>query len=160
MSINPYESPRTVPDVQRKGPASVPMGASVFAVVGAGLLGGSLFLASMQGLLRLGAHSIALGTAISVGSIASLLVLVAVDWNYQRQRPPIWSALTGMFLALPIALPLAVFLGLAAYDRGAERLPGGLFIALACYYSFFLTLSLGGWIAIRWARRVLPVPGK
>ena len=112
----------------------------------------------MEGLQRLGAHSISFCTAISVGSVASLLVLLAVDWYYQRQRLPIWSAITGMLLALPIALPLAVFLGLAAYDRGAQRLPGGLYIALTGYFSFFLTLSLGGWIAIRRVRRALPVP--
>jgi hypothetical protein len=123
--------------------------AALLAIAVAGIIGGLLFVAVMEGLYSIKAYFEAPFAAVSLGASASLIVLVATDWYFQRQRPACLSAFLGMLTASPIALLIGVGFALYAYYLGAKGLDGQLGAALSAYISFFLTLSVGGWIAIR-----------
>lgn len=149
MPVNPYESPRTVSHDKRPREAvSVRASASVIVVALAGIVGGSLFIA-----ILLTAQSNWFQAALPSGIAATLMVLLAADWYIQRQRPALGSAVIGFLLASPLALVVAFAFGLVAYGMATKNVPGAAIVASLSYGSFFLTISLGGWIAICRARR-------
>jgi hypothetical protein len=162
MSINPYESPQPDSEIvvskrardRISEPNPVAVWVSFTTIAAAGAIGGLLFVGLMYGLHQIGAHSVAFQVAISVASSASLLVLLAVDWNYRRRTPPYVSCFLGMLLASPVAYLVAFCLGLYAYDLGTKGQAGpwAWAVGMSVYFSFFLTLSAAGEMAIRLAR--------
>jgi hypothetical protein len=156
MSINPYESPRGLPERKHRPKVipvvgHVPAYLSVIVVVVAGILGGGLFFGVSVIL-----HPVesAFQAALITGIGASFCVLIAADGGLYGKRPPLVSAVIGMLLASPFALAISWGLGLQAYDMSVQKIPGAALVGLLTYASFFLNVSLGGWLAIRRTRSV------
>lgn len=154
--INPYESPRGLESsdhwqepVTDARPVLAYVSIITFPI--AGILGAALFLAIMQALVPLpGAFQVAL--SISIAAVFG--VLIVADGYLQGARPAFFSAIIGMLLASPFAYGSAFLIGLQAYDMSSRRDPGAGVVALLCYFSFFLTLSLGGWLAVCRTRNI------
>ena len=154
MSINPYEAPRTASD--NRGPrAAVPVATSfsVLVVAAAGIAGGSLFLAALLCVSSLNAHTLAMPVAITCGIAASLLLLLTADCYIQRQIPAFWSAAIGILLASPVALFFSVTIAFYSYGMATKNVPGAWHVQLLAFCSFFLIISLGGWVGISLSRR-------
>jgi hypothetical protein len=159
MSINPYESPRGLPTTKHRKkvvpvPIPVPDSLSIIVVAIAAIAGGTFFIAVVEGLHLLAFHDVAFQTGVAAGIAATFSVLTAADGRIQRQEPAWGSALIGMLLASPFALAFAVVLALQAYGLATKRVPGAALVSFLCYASFFLTLSVGGWLAICRTRSV------
>lgn len=158
MPTKPNKSHRVMANDKRWGDAvPVPeplVDISSIVIIVAGLAGGAIFLATLQVMFWLMAQSVSFQVAIPAGVGATLSILLAADWFIEEQRSAWMSAVIGMLLAAPFALVLAVGLGMQTYYMGAKNIPGAAVMGVLTYVSFFLTLSLGGWVAIRWRRSI------
>jgi hypothetical protein len=149
MQINPYESPRGTEhqnhsqEKAKFDPALV----SVFVVPIAGIVGGSVFIAIME-VMRSGMYSDGFFAGIFFGAVTAFIVLCGGDRCLHPHPPPYVSAVIGMLLSSPIAYIIAFGFGLMAYDLATQNRPGAWLMGLLIYFSFFSTLSLGGWLAI------------
>jgi hypothetical protein len=151
MPVNPYESPRAVEDnriPQQGAPVLANAMISPIFVATAGIVGALLFDAVVKVLFSLEARDYSFHIAGCFGSAASFSVLMTADWCLHRKRPAWGWAVIGMLLAWPLALVIAVCLGFVAYGLATKGLFGSELVYTLCYASFFLTLSLGGWVAI------------
>ncbi|WP_254509260.1 hypothetical protein [Anatilimnocola floriformis] len=156
MLPNPYESPRGIADDYRvREPNPVPAIASTFVIPSSAALGGAMFFATVTFFAEIGARSIAVPTAVSVGVAAIFCVLMGADNYIQQRRPAFASAVIGMLLAAPVALVLSVYLMFEAYGLATKNIPGATPVAMLGYASFFLTLSFGGWLAVCQTRKVI-----
>jgi hypothetical protein len=120
----------------------------------AALLGDLLFWATGYGLQSLGLHPETMLVELSLGIVAAFGVQVAADGYIYEQKPAWRSAIVGYLLAWPLAFGLGAYLFLRTYDLYTQGLPGVQLTGQMTYAAFYLTLSLGGWVAILRTRSV------
>jgi multisubunit Na+/H+ antiporter MnhB subunit len=151
MQVNPYESPRAIEEGVRVRTREIPLDPTLISVIVvplAGIVGAAVFVGIMAAMHGLRDPDFAFQAALTIGIAAVFIVLIAAGFFTQPRRPAFASAVIGMLLASPIAYMIAFAFGLLAYDLGTQNRPGAALMGYLCFGSFFLTLSLGGWLGI------------
>jgi hypothetical protein len=156
MPLNPYESPQSPAHGKRLREAvCCPALISMIVVPLAAIAGGSIFLASMYGMAELAFHSSAFQVSLAAGIAAIYGVQMAAD-GYIHQQQRAWGApIIGMLLASPIAVGVAICLAFVTYGMSTKRVPGAELVAALNLSFFFLTLSMGSWLAVCRTPRVV-----
>jgi hypothetical protein len=149
--INPYESPRPVGETENRVSvtANSPALVATAVVFIAGVTGGISFVAMRY------ASGGNYNVAVVIAIVLNFFVLNTAEGFIYQRRPSFASAVIGMLLASPIAYGIAFWIGLQWYDMYVQRIPGAFLVGWLAYVTFFLILSLGGWLAICRTHRVI-----